>query len=495
MPNTQDHTPLKLKTARTLKWNTIDKLGSQLLYAVVGIVLANILSESDFGLVGALLVFQAFAILFVDSGFGTALLRKKEPTEADYSTVFWFNLTVSIAVYFVLFIGAPIIADIFQGDKRLIPLSRLMFLTFVLNGLGIVQTNVLMKRMEVKQLAIANVVGLVSSGVVGVWLALAGFGVWSLVWQYVTLAAVKTGWLWMVADWRPRADFSKASLKEILPIGSSVFTSQMLNTASLHAYSFIIGAFYSLSSLGVYTQADKWSKMGSASISQIFTATFIPLLSRVQDNMEAWLRYIKKINRFTAFMLLPALTGLALIGAPLFHTLFGTKWDAAIVLFQILSIRGIAVVLISLFNSYLTVAGRARLLVVVETVKDVAILVAILSTVWFESLSLLVWGQLWASLFTLIFVLMITGRNINYRARDILTDFAPFLMPTLVMTVVCIALLYVPVHAAIILLLQLICGAGVYIMTCHLLCLPELREAATYLLGRFQRSDQSKTHK
>lgn len=487
MPQAQDQTPLKLKTARTLKWNTIDKLGSQLLYAVVGIVLANILSESDFGLVGALLVFQAFAILFVDSGFGTALLRKKEPTQADYSTVFWFNLTVSVAVYIILFFGAPIIADIFQGDKRLIPLSRLMFLTFVLNGLGIVQTNVLMKRMEVKQLAVANVVGLVTSGIVGVSLALTGYGVWALVWQYVSLAAVKTAWLWIVADWRPQATFSKASLKEILPIGSSVFTSQMLNTASLHAYSFIIGAFYSLSSLGIYTQADKWSKMGSASLSQIFTATFIPLLSRVQDNLEAWRRYIKKINRFTAFMLLPALTGLALIGAPLFHTLFGTKWDAAIPLFQILSIRGIAVVLISLFNSYLTVAGRARLLVVVETVKDLAILAAILATVWFDSLSLLVWGQLWAGALTLIIVLIITGRNISYRTRHILRDFLPFLVPTLTMAAVCIALLYVPLHPAVILILQLAAGAGTYILTCHLLRLPELPEAASYLLGRFRR--------
>lgn len=488
MPQNQDQTPLKLKTARTLKWNTIDKLGSQLLYAIVGIVLANILSESDFGLVGALLVFQAFAILFVDSGFGTALLRKKEPTQADYSTVFWFNLTVSIAVYIILFFGAPVIADIFQGDKRLIPLSRLMFLTFVLNGLGIVQTNVLMKRMEVKQLAIANVVGLVTSGIVGISLALTGYGVWALVWQYVSLAAVKTAWLWIVADWRPQAIFSKASLMEILPIGSSVFSSQMLNTASLHAYSFIIGAFYSLSSLGIYTQADKWSKMGSASLSQIFTATFIPLLSRVQDNLEAWHRYIKKINRFTSFMLLPALTGLALIGTPLFHTLFGTKWDAAIPLFQILSIRGIAVVLISLFNSYLTVAGRARLLVVVETVKDVAILAAILATVWFGSLSLLVWGQLWASALTLIVVLIITGRNVSYRTGDILRDFLPFLVPTLAMTVVCIAMLYLPLHPAVILILQLVAGAATYILTCHLLRLPELSEAAAYLLGRFRRN-------
>ena len=149
---------LKLKTARTLKWNTVDKLASQVLYGVVGVVLANVLSQEDFGLVGALLVFQAFAIIFADSGFGAALLRDKNPTEEDYSTVFWFNLSVSVAIYLVLLACGPLIARIFQDDVRLIPLSRVMFLTFVLNALAIVQTNRLMKRMDVRMLAISNVV-------------------------------------------------------------------------------------------------------------------------------------------------------------------------------------------------------------------------------------------------------------------------------------------------------------------------------------------------
>ncbi|MDE6794797.1 MAG: oligosaccharide flippase family protein, partial [Muribaculaceae bacterium] len=150
---------LKLRTARSLKWNTIDRLASQVLYGVVGVVLANVLSQEDFGLVGALLVFQAFAIIFADSGFGAALLQSKDPTEEDYSTVFWFNLVVSVGIYWLLWFGAPLIADIFQGDRRLIPLSKVMFLTFVLNALAIVQTNRLMKRMDVKMIAVSNLVG------------------------------------------------------------------------------------------------------------------------------------------------------------------------------------------------------------------------------------------------------------------------------------------------------------------------------------------------
>ena len=144
---------LKVKTERTIKWNTIEKVSSQVLYAITGIVLANVLSKEDFGLVGAVLVFQAFATLFVDSGFSSALIQKKRPTDIDYSTVFYFNLFSSIIIYVLLWLGAPLIADIFH-DARLIDLSRVMFLTFIINATAIVQTNRLMKKMDVKMIAI-----------------------------------------------------------------------------------------------------------------------------------------------------------------------------------------------------------------------------------------------------------------------------------------------------------------------------------------------------
>ncbi len=490
---------LKLKTARTLKWNAIDRVSSQLLYAVVGVVLANILSPEDFGLVGALLVFQAFAILFVDSGFGAALLQRKDPTERDYSTVFWFNLAVSIGVYAVLYLCAPLIADIFQGDERLIPLSKVMFLTFILNGLAIVQTNRLMKRMDVKQIAVSNVIALVVSGAVGVWLALTGCGPWALVWQSVTLAAVKSGWLWITGGWLPRGGFHLDSLKKIWRIGVSVFSSSTLNTLCQNIYSFIIGAFYNLASLGLYTQADKWSKMGSASISQILTSSFVPLLSRVQDDGETFRRYVTKINRFTAFILFPVMLGVATLGAPLFHALFGAKWDGAVILFQILTVRGVFVVLISLYSNYLLALGYARRLFAIEVAKDILILVAILSTVWFDSVATLVWGQLIASVVTYFVSLFILCRATGYRAGEMIRDLMPSFSISLTACVAVAVMIWasslLPSFAAmslhisgiVLLAAGLFLGLGIYIMLCRVTRLPELPEALAYLLGRFLR--------
>lgn len=483
-----EETPsLKLKTARTLKWNTIDRVMSQVIYAVVGVVLANLLSKEDFGLVGALLVFQAFGILFVDSGFGSALLQKKEPTRTDFSTVFWFNLAVSIGVYVILFFCAPLIADIFQGDRRLIPLSRVMFLSFILNGLGLVQTTRLMKSMNVRHIAIANTIGLTISGGVGVWLAVTGAGAWALVWQTVTLAAVKSAWLWATGGWKPEMRFSTDSLKQIWRVGLSVFSSSTLNTFFLYIYSFVIGAFYNLASLGVYTQADKWSKMGSASISQVLTASFVPLLAKFQDDGENFRRYVSKINRFTGFILFPVMTGVAMIGEPLFHTLFGDKWDAAILLFQILTVRGIFIVLISLYTNYLLSLGYARKLIMVEIVKDGLIFVAIMSTVWFHSVPLLVWGQLGASALTYMIVLAIASRSTGVRISRMVGDLLPYAGMSLVMATVCWLVKPVSDIPVLQLLLMITAGMAGYILIARVSRCPELTEAAGYLFGRFRR--------
>lgn len=478
---------LKLKTARTLKWNTIDRVASQVLYGVVGIILANVLSQEDFGLVGALIVFQSFAIIFADSGFGAALLQQKDPTEKDYSTVFWFNLFVSITIYFVLWFGAPVIADIFQGDRRLIPLSKVMFLTFVLNALAIVQTNRLMKRMDVKMIAVSNVIAQVAGGGLGIGLALGGFGAWALVWQSVSLAGIKTGILWITGGWRPTSWICRDSFKKIWRIGLSVFSSSMLNTLFLTIYSFVIGAFYSLRSLGVYTQADKWSKMGSASLSQIFTASFVPLLSRVQDNASDFKRYVKKINRFTAFLAFPFLAGLAAIGEPLFHTLFGNKWDSAILLFQILCVRGIPVVLVSLYGNYMLALGYGKRLFSIEVIKDLSIAIAILSTVWFGSVDLLVWGQLWASLLTFIIVICMVSRASGYRLTAMLGDLLPFAVVTVIMCCACWLIGRIDVRPWLRLGLEITAGLMVYLSMMKMLRFRELREAAGYLFGRFKK--------
>lgn len=477
---------LRQTAANTLKWNTVDRLASQLVFAAVGIVLANELSREDFGLVGALAIFQAFATIFVDSGFGAALLRLKKVSKEDYSTVFWFNLIVSIAIYFILWFATPSISRFFNAGERLVPLSKVMFLAFIVNGLGIVQTNRLMKKMRVKKIAIADISGLSLGGLLGVGLALGGFGAWALVWQTLAQAAVRTGWLWVTGGWRPEFVMAKESFSKIWRVGVGVLSTSFLNTLFLNLYNFVIGRWFSLASLGVYTQADKWSKMGSASISQILTSTFIPLLARVQEDAEGFRRYVSRINRLTAFLTFPSLAGLAVLAAPIFHFLFGNKWDDAILLFQILALRGIFVVLVSLLTNYLLALGYARSLVIVETVKDSLLVIAILATIWSDSVSLLVWGQFWASLATYGIVLAITCRRTGFRPFFMVRGFLPFLGAAAAACLIggVIVFLTSSWPAFLSLLLSGLAGFGSYCLILSLAKIPELNEAIAALRSR-----------
>ena len=479
---------LKLKTARTLKWNTLDRISSQVLYAVTGIVLANVLTKEEFGLVGAVMVFQAFASLFVDSGFSGALIQRKAPTDTDYSTVLYFNLGVSMLIYCILWLSAPLIDSLFNAGGALVPLARVMFLTFVLNATAIVQTNRLMKQMNVRMIAVSNAVGLVVSGATGIILALQGYGAWAIVWQSIVLSAVKSGLLWATSRWRPQATFSMASLRSIFAVGVGIMTSSFLNTVFQNIYSFIIGTYYNLANLGCYTQADKWSKMGVTSLSQTVTASFLPVLSGCQDDRPRFHRMMAKTNRFTAYVAMPCLVLLVLLSEAIFHTLFGTKWDEAIVLFQLLAARGIFVVLTSLYTTQITAIGAARKLVESEVVKDVLTVAAIIATIPF-GIEWLVGGQVIAAAVCFVYSQWLVARTTGYRVAAMLTEIAPYAAITLISAIPAAAVAYfVPqLHPVAMILAQTVAFAVPYVAINAMLHSRIQHDVLSYALGRFTR--------
>lgn len=435
-------TGLKTRTAGAVKWNVIDKVSQQLLYAVTGIVLARLLDQEDFGLIGAVLVFQAFASLFVDSGFSYALIQRKSPTRLDYSTVLWFNLAVAIGIYVILFFCAPLIAGCFQGDRRIVPISRVMFLGFILNATAIVQTNRLMKKMEVRMVAVSNAVGLFAGAVVGIWLAVSGYGAWAIVWQTLALNFTKSLVLWLSSGWLPLMRFSWKSLRSFFAVGSGMMASSFLNVLFQNIYSFFIGNRAGLAPLGYYTQADKWSKMGISSLSQVLTSSFLPALSAVQDDPERFARVTSKMNRFTSYLLFPAMGFLIVMATPVFHCLFGEKWDASIVLFQLLLSRGVFTVLTSLYNNYVIALARTKLVVTMEVLRDGLALAFLFVTLPFVAIErgedvvygikLLLIGQIIASAVSWGVMVVKTAPVSGRTVWAFLVDSIPYLVETLV---------------------------------------------------------------
>lgn len=487
-------TSLKTKTARSVKWNVIDKVSSQLLYAVTGIVLARLLSQEDFGLVGAILVFQAFASLFVDSGFSYALIQRKAPTRLDYSTVLWFNLGVATLIYIILFFAAPLIADLFQGDRRLIPLSRVMFLSFILNASAIVQTNRLMKQMEVKMIAVSNSVGLFAGAIVGIYMAVSGYGAWAIVFQTLSLNFAKSLVLWISTGWLPLLRFSMASLRSFFKLGSSMMTTSFLTVLFQNIYSFIIGNRAGLVPLGYYTQADKWSKMGISSLSQVLTSSFLPALSAVQDDRERFARVTSKMNRFTSYLLFPAMGFLMVMATPIFHFLFEEKWDPSIILFQLLLIKGIFTVLTGLYNNYAIALAHSKLVVQMEAVRDVAALVFLLAALPFITLTrgsdivfgitILLAGQILASVISwgvmVVKTAPVSGRSIG----SFLADSLPYLIETLViMAILWVESLLIS-NPLMLLILQGCTGVGIYYAINAMMHSAVQRDVMDFLRGK-----------
>jgi len=492
---------LKQLTARSVKWNLIDKVSQQALYLITGVVLANLLTQDDFGLVGAVLVFQAFASLLVDSGFSYALLQRKNPTRTDYSTVLWFNLAVAAVLYVVLFFCAPLIAGVFQHDERLVPLSRVMFLSFILNASAIVQTNRFMKEMNVRPVAAANSLGLFAGAVAGIWLAVSGAGAWAIVWQTITLAAVKSLTLWLSSGWRPEWRFSMASLRGFFAVGSWMMATSFLNTVFQNIYSFFIGYRAGLAPLGYYTQADKWSKMGITTISQTLTSAFLPTLSQVQDDCERFARVSAKMNRSTSYLLFPCMGFLLVMATPLFHALFGEKWDFSIPLFQILLLRGVFTVLTAGYNNFAIARARTRLVFRMELLRDGAALLFLAVTypwiadsyetdlVW--GIKILLWGQLLASGLTWLAMLRATAPVARRPMLSLLADSLPYLLLTLVCMAPMWGITLAVANPWLQLLLQGVCGAVIYIGACRLSGSAIQRDLLQYLRGKNSSSGKS----
>lgn len=486
---------MKGRVANTLKWNVIDKIATQALYAVTGIILARVLDQADFGLIGAILVFQSFASLFIDSGFSYALIQRKRPTHEDYSTIFWFNLLTATAVYIILFICSPWIASLFQGDERLIPLGRVMFLTFIINAAAIVQTNRRIKMMNVKMVTVSNSAGLIAGAVAGIYLALTGAGAWALVWQAVVNAAVKTALLWLSDSWRPALRMKLRVLRSFFKVGSGVLGASFLNILFQNIYSFFIGNRAGIVPLGYYTQADKWSKMGVSSLSAIFTQTFLPMLSEYQDQPEKYAATTSRINRLAAYAVFPSFALLIVTATPIFHALFGTKWDPSIILFQLLLIRGIFTIITALYHNYVLSLGRSRLMIISEIIRDGTAVIAIIATLPYialsspenltEGITIFLWGQVIASVIAWA-VMMVIAAKVSWSSPwRYLYDLLPYAAVSLLIAMGLWYLRDIIVNPWLQIVSVSIVGAALYIGINRLLGSKVQSEAFAYIRDRF----------
>ena len=281
---------LKQRTIGALLWNLLDRMGQQVLLFIVGVLVANILSVEDYALVGMLAIFSAIANIVLDSGFSAALIRKQDATETDYNSVFYFNIFISACLYLLLFACSPLIAGFFN-QPLLTDLARVIFLALPFNSLSLIQTTLLNKQVSFKILTKINLIALTASGIGSLAMAYGGMGVWTLAWQPVILAFLRTVLLWFFNKWRPQLLFSISHIKELFGFSSNLLLAGLVNSIFTNIYSVAIGKLYPPVQLGYYSQGNKFSLMVISSVySSLQTATY-PIFSHIQNDKErslAW---------------------------------------------------------------------------------------------------------------------------------------------------------------------------------------------------------------
>jgi len=448
---------LKQKTVSGLLWSFVDTMAGQGITFVVGIILARLLTPREFGLIGMITVFIAVSESFINSGFSSALIRKKDCTDTDFSTVFFFNLAAGILFFLLLFFSAPAISGFFN-EPELTAILQVLGIVLIIDSLTLIQRTILTKRIDFKLQARISVIASIGSGVVAITMAFYGFGVWALVAQRFVKQGLNSLFLWMWNRWRPLLVFSKESFKELFGFGSKLLVGGLIDTIYRNVYYLIIGKFFSAQELGFYTKADDFQRLPSQNINAIISRVSYPILSIIQSDIPRLKNNYRKLIRTIMFITFILMMGMAAVAEPLIHTLIGAKWEPAIIYLQMLCFVGMMYPLHALNLNMLLVLGRSDLLLKLEVIKKIIAIPTIVIGVFF-GIKMMIVGMIVNTLIAYYLNSYWSGVKIGYsfkhQVKDILPSF--FLALSMGVTVYFIGLL-LPFSYPIKLIIQIVFG-------------------------------------
>ena len=340
-------------------WTALQKYSTMFIGFISGIILARLLTPYDYGCIGMLSIFMVLAEAFIDGGFGSALIQKKQPTQEDYSTIFWWNIGMAVLMYAILFVSAPAIAR-FYNIPLLCDVLRVQGLVLFIYAFNIVQRNQLRKKLNFKLLSIVTITTSVTSLGVTIFMAYRGFGVWALVAQNLITAAIPAIVFWFFVKWRPIWIFSKKSFKELFSFGVYMFLTHLINQFSSKLGRLMIGKLYSPIILGYYSKAAGTEELASRSISSIMTQVTYPLYVQVQDDMVAMKNMIKRLTMTLSYVTFPMIFILMLCAKPLFILLYSDRWLQSVPYFQVLCLIGLSSCLQSVNTQPIAAIGKSK---------------------------------------------------------------------------------------------------------------------------------------
>ena len=465
---------LKNKTVKGVGWSFIDNLSSSGITFLVGLILARLLTPSEYGIMAILTIFIAVSNSIVDSGFSNALIRKTDARRVDYNTVFLFNLLVSGLLYVVLFLAAPAISRFFK-EPLLVEVMRVIGWVLVINSLAIIPRTLFVKEVNFKTQTKVSLIASISSGVIGIGMALAGLGVWSLVGQQLSRQLLNTLFLWIYCTWRPAWEFSMQSFKELFGFGSKILLSGLLNTIFNEIYSLVIGRCYTSAQLGQYTRANQFNQIFSSNLTTVIQRVSYPVLSSIQNEPERLREAYRKVIKSTMLISFACMLGLAAVARPLILILIGEKWLPAVGFLQIICFSGMLYPLHAINLNILQVKGRSDLFLRLEIIKKIIAVGPLVLGVLF-SIEYMLWGSVCTSLIAYFLNSYYSADLIDYPTKEQIKDILPTFLVSFVTAAAMWSLTLLSLSNWLLLPLQCSLGIALAVLIYECLHLPEYVE-------------------
>ena len=476
---------LKDKTVKGTFWSAADAFLGHGVLLLVGIVLARLLSPEDYGLIGIVTIFTTLMYGIMDSGFSSALIRKQNITNEDYNTLFFFNLAVSMALYALLFVGAPWIAEFFERPL-LLQLMRVMGLILILQSLCIVHETILKRSIDFKTRTKASFTSAIISGSIGIGMALAGFGVWSLAGQQISRQLVYSICLWIFNRWWPKMKVSMESLRYMWWFGWKLLASGLLNNLWAELKKVVVSKYYSPAMLGQYSKAGEFAKIFSANFTSIIQRVTYPVLAQVQGDKTRMTGAYRKVIKTTMFVSVVCMFFLGAVSEPLIYCLIGPKWHMAATFLPLICIYRSMYPLQAINLNMLQVQGRTDIFLYLEIVKKV-ILIGPLFVGAFVGIYWMLICSIFTSIITYFLNSYYSGKELGYTSWMQLKDVAPSYGIGLVIVLSVYFLKYLPLSYWLILPMQIVIGIAVVLFLCEICGLSEYKEIKNIVVKKIIR--------
>ncbi|MDO5445470.1 MAG: lipopolysaccharide biosynthesis protein [Eubacteriales bacterium] len=449
------------KVFSNLIWRFAERIGVKLITTIVSLILARILAPELFGTVTIVLVITDILQVFVESGFGTALIQKKDADDLDFSSVFFFNIVICIVLYLALFFAAPWISRFYKKDE-LTPIIRVVGIILIVAGVRNVQQAFVSRNMLFRRFFFSTLGGTVSGAIVGISMALAGFGVWAYVAQYLVNNIVGTVILWLTVKWRPKRQFSFERLKGLFSYGWKLLVSSVLNTLSDKLRQLVIGYQYDSSSLSFYNYGVVFPNLIVENVNTSIDSVLLPALSAEQDSKTSVKSMTKRAVRVSSYIMWPLMLGLFAVSGPLVQLLLGEAWMPCVPFVRIFCIYYALFPIHTANLNAIKAVGRSDIFLKLEIIKKILDFAVVLGTM-FIGVEAMALGLLAEGVVNLLINSVPNSRLIDYPFSEQISDIIPSVILAAVMCAAALPISFLGLGSLITLIIQIAVGCLVYI--------------------------------